>query len=329
MSFSPKVIASFFIFAAVLGGFAVLGGLWYFLQPVNSLSQESQQFVIPKGQSITAIGDRLYEADLIRHPLVFRYVVVQQGIEDQIQAGSFKLTQSMTPGEIALTLTQGTEDLWVTLLEGWRAEEIAEYLDSQELNSFDPNIFLHLVAENSAEGQLYPDTYLIPRETTAEQMYSLVTDTFQTKVIDQLAEEISTAEQPFDQVLIMASLVEREARDFEQMRHVAGILWNRIDVGMALQVDATLQYAKGKSTTSSDWWSPPLAVDKSIQSPYNTYLNAGLPPRPIANPSLQAIKAALDPLVVDDVFYLHAPSGEMYYAQTLDEHNANINRYLR
>lgn len=313
----------------LLGLTALVGYAWYLMQPTDPTSQATQQFVIPKGQSITVIGNRLAEAGLIKHGLIFRLVVQQRDLADKIQAGSFKLSPSMSVTEIALQLTQGTEDVWVTLLEGWRAEEIAEYLAAQELPSFDQEEFLTLVRTNSTEGQLFPDTYLIPRESTAQQVYTLLTNTFETKVIDGLQGEIAASQRPFDQVLVMASLVEREARDYQQMRHVAGILWNRIELGMALQVDATLQYAKGKRQGSAEWWVPPLAADKQIQSPYNTYLNPGLPPNPIANPSLNAVKAALDPLVVDDVFYLHAPSGEMYFAKTLDEHNANVAKYLR
>ncbi len=299
------------------------------LQPVDPTNTTTQQFVIPKGQSITAIGNRLAEAGLIKHRLAFRAIVTQQGLASKIQAGSFELSPNMSVSEIALVMTQGTEDMWITILEGWRAEEIAEYLAAQELSSFDQVEFLTLVRTNDTEGQLFPDTYLIPRESTATQIYSLLTNTFETKVIDALAQEISTNKNSFDQVLVMASLVEREARDFDQMRHVAGILWHRIDLGMALQVDATLQYAKGKQSGSTEWWTPPFAVDKEADSPYNTYLNPGLPPKPIANPSLNAIKATLDPLLVDDVFYLHAPTGEMYFAKTLEQHNANVNRYLR
>ncbi len=316
--------------AAIILGIATVGAYaWYLLQPMDQNNQTATQFVIPKGQSITTIGKRLEEAGLIKHGVVFRVVVTQKGLSGKIQAGSFDISPSMTIEEIALTLTQGTEDLWITILEGWRAEEIAEYLDAQELGSYDSEQFLHLVEQNDTEGQLFPDTYLIPRESTAQQIYTLLTNTFDAKVLDELQEEISTSERPFDQVLIMASLVEREARDFEQMRHVAGILWHRIELGMALQVDATLQYSIGKKAGATAWWVPPTAADKATQSPFNTYLYPGLPPRPISNPSLNAIKAALDPLQVDDVFYLHAPSGDMYFAKTLDEHNVNINRYLR
>lgn len=297
------------------------------LLPVSPVSEEKQKFIVPKGQAITVIGDRLFEAGLIRHPLVFRFIVETNDLAQKIQAGTFELTTSMTPLEIAQELTTGTQDTWITLLEGWRAEEIAEYLSQQELEQFDLAEFLTLAKED--EGMLFPDTYLIPKEMNAQQIHAMLVRTFTTKVTQGLAKEIANSPYPFEDVIIMASLVQREAKTFEQMQHVAGILWNRIEIGMALQVDATMQYAKGYDPVQKKWWTVPMAIDRQINSPFNTYLHVGLPPRPIANPGLSAIKATLTPLAVDDLYYIHAPSGEMYYAATLEGHTANVNKYLR
>ena len=233
----------------------------------------------------------------------------------------------MSVSEIANYLTIGTEDVWITLLEGWRTEEIAEYLEAQDLDSFNKEEFITMAKPN--EGMLYPDTYLIPREISSEQIYNLLLNTFDLKVVQGLSEEIAGSQRDFNQVLIMASLVEREAKTFEQMRRVAGILWNRIDLGMALQADATLQYVNGYDRVQKKWWAVPSSEDKKQKSPYNTYLNPGLPPKPISNPSLNAIKATLDSLESDDRFYIHANDGTMYYASTLEGHNANVNKYLR
>ncbi|MCA9369194.1 endolytic transglycosylase MltG, partial [Candidatus Woesebacteria bacterium] len=120
---------------AVLLAVTAIGIVWSYFQPITAESSE-QSFVVPKGQGVNIIGQRLTEAGLIKHPLVFRYIVTTQGLGEKIQAGSFTLSPSMTPSEIAVRLTQGTEDVWITLLEGWRAEEIAEYLDSQEELTF-------------------------------------------------------------------------------------------------------------------------------------------------------------------------------------------------
>lgn len=314
-----------FLGVLVVGSILIAAIAYTFFQPVSATTAETT-FVIPKGQGVSAIGERLTQAGLIKHPLVFRIVIMQQDLGSKIQAGSFTLSPDMTPFELAQKLTEGTEDVWITLLEGWRAEEIAEYLAAkEELTSFDEELFLEEAA--AYPGMLYPDTYLIPREMEADAIVSLLVNTFESKVTAKVGTAVEASERDFDDVLIMASIVQREARDYEQMRHVAGILWNRIDIGMALQVDATLQYVKG---TSGKWWPNPTAADKSMVSPFNTYLNAGLPPRPISNPGIEAIQATVEYLDVADLFYIHDPkTGKMYYAETLDEHNANINKYLR
>lgn len=311
----------------IIGGLASLLYLYSLLNPVNSADATTVRFVIPKGQAIITIGERLEDAGLIQNALAFRFSVLSANLAEKIQAGSFDLSPSMTTGEIAQHLTTGTEDTWITILEGWRVEEIAESLETQDLDSFDSKEFI-LLAQNS-EGMLFPDTYLVPREMSTENIYSMLINTFERKVTQGLAEEIANSNRDFEDILIMASLVEREARDFEQMKTVAGILWNRIDIGMALQVDATLQYVTGYNPVQQSWWAPPTSAQKNEDSLFNTYLHPGLPPRPIANPSLLAIKATLDPQETDDLFYIHANNGKMYTAQTLDEHNANINQYLR
>ncbi len=325
MKKSKIIIAIFIVLVTVL--FVVSGYLYTLFLPVQSSVAETVRFVIPKGQAISIIGERLEEAGLIKSSLIFRVVVKVNNLEQSIQAGSFDISPSLNTQEIAKLLTSGTQDVWITILEGWRTEEIAESLESQELDAFDPVIFSELAKDS--EGMLYPDTYLIPREMSTENIHSMLLNTFERKIVQGLAEEISSSQRSFEDVLIMASLVEREARNYEQMRKVAGILWNRIDLGMALQVDATLQYSSGYNLAQQTWWAPPTAAQKQIDSKFNTYLHPGLPPKPIANPGVDAIKATLLPIESDDLYYIHADDGNMYTAATLEQHNANINKYLR
>jgi UPF0755 protein len=307
-----------------------IGVLYYgftLTKPVSSTAQPTQTFVVPPGQAVSVIADRLAAANLIRHPLVFRLEIKRLGLEKKLQAGSFAISPAMTPAQVAQALTVGTSDIWVTILEGWRREEIAEAMSRQEFPAFDADEFLELTA--SSEGMLFPDTYLLPRQVTAEGVYDMLTTTFDQKVVKGLASDIEASDRSFEDVLVMASLIEREARDYEQMRMVSGILWNRIDDGIALNVDATLQYIKGYNQAQKSWWSPPLAADKQIESAYNTYTNASLPPQPIANPGLDAIKAALRPTKSEYYFYIHDQQGTMHYARTLSDHNRNVERYLR
>lgn len=298
------------------------------LQPVTYTTDElpDQKFIIRKGESVASIGNRLEEAGLIKNARVFGFMVRYYKLTPKIQAGTFTVSPSQTPKAIAETFTKGTEDLWVTFLEGWRVEEYADYLAAQEeLTNFNKENFLFLA--KPLEGTLYPDTYLVPKEMDEETIISLLTNTFETKTDDILSD--ADTDTDLNELLTMASVVQREAQDYEDMRRVAGILFNRIEIGMPLQADATLQYAKGYNQKEESWWVPPLAADKQLDSPYNTYQIRGLPPRPICNPSLDAIKATLDPLPSDDLYYLHALDGTMYYSEDLSGHNENINRYLR
>ncbi len=306
---------------------AVIGfGLWA-LQPVTTAATAKQRFVIPRGQAIKIIAQRLADEGLIRQPLAFQVYLKLNNLESKIQAGSFELSASSSASDIARRLTMGTDDIWVTIPEGWRKEEIADSLARQELPFFDKEAFLELAA--ASEGQLFPDTYLVSRDATAESIYYLLTNTFEQKVVKGLADELAASTHSLDEIIIMASLLEREATGSEQMKHVAGILWNRIEIGMPLQVDATLQYSKGYDKAQQSWWSQPLAADKQLNSPYNTYKNPGLPLGPIANPGIEAIQAAIAPAKVDDLFYIHDRSGQMHYAKTLEQHNANVQKYLR
>jgi UPF0755 protein len=306
----------------IIAGFYV-ASLFKAIDPNSTLEQ---QFVIPKGQSITKIGTRLKEDKLIKNEFIFKLVVKKENLENKIQAGSFKLSPHMNLLEITNSLTTGTEDAWVTIQEGWRKEEIAESMVRQGFEFFDQDEFLELAKYD--EGKLFPDTYLVPQQISARQFYNLLINTFNKK-ISELEDDINNSGKNLDEILIMASLVEREGKGYQNLRYVAGILWNRIDIGMALQVDATLQYAKGYSSIYKTWWGEPTAQDKEVESPYNTYLNAELPPGPISNPGLDALQATLNPIQSDYLYYIHDKSGKGHYATSYDGHLENINNYLR
>jgi len=292
--------------------------LAYLFSPVNQKEAEESRFAIPKGQSISQIGDRLQEQKLIKSSLFFKIFIKISAAENKIQAGSFLLSPQMNLGQIIEELGKGSEDSWVTIPEGWRREEIAESLSRQEFTAFDQLEFLSL--SKDYEGQLFPDTYLLPKEITAEAFFNLLTNTFTQKTKDLSWEEAD---------LILASIIEREGKGYEEMRQIAGVLNNRLKIGMPLQADATLQYLKGFNKNEKSWWSPPLATDKELKSPYNSYLNPGLPPSPICNPGLDALKAALNPATHSYLYYLHDSSGKIYYARDYETHLSNINKYLQ
>lgn len=327
----PKKFSFIKIFFVIffLTNLAIIAGVFYFaslVKPVDANDLTKQQFIVPKGQSITKIGERLKEENLIRSTLAFKFVVKQESLENNIQAGSFKLSPNMNTSQIANALTSGTEDEWVTIQEGWRKEEIAESMMRQGFEFFDKDEFLDL-AKND-EGKLFPDTYLVPRQISAEQFYNLLINTFDKKIAE-LKDDISQSDYTLDEIITMASIVEREGKGYENLRYVAGILWNRMEIDMALQVDATLQYANGYSNIYKTWWREPTAQDKEVDSLYNTYIHPGLPPGPISNPGIDAIRATINPINSDYLYYIHDKTGTGHYAKSYEGHLENINNYLR
>lgn len=268
------------------------------LAPVDSKNQTSQIFVVAKGDGVKEIAKNLRDQDLIRDQVAF-FLFERFFVKNDLQAGNFNLSPSMSAQEIANKLTVGTTDIWITIPEGWRSEQILEYLGKQGDWKQD-------------EGEYFPDTYLIPQDMKLEDIRQLMLKTFAEK-----AGNVSRDD------LILASLVEREAQKEVDRPIIAGVFKNRLDAGMALDVDATIQYALG-------FWKKDLTlVDLKIKSPYNTYLNPGLPPGPICNPGLSSIKAAQNPAQTDYLFYISDKSGNIHYSKTLSEHNANVAKYLQ
>lgn len=288
------------------------------ISPVDPKNTQTRSFIIPKGAALRTITNDLKEQGFIKDAVVFFLLVKQEGLDRDIQAGNFMISPSMNAREIAELLTTGVMDVWVTVPEGKRAEEVAEIL-KESLPSYDPSWDETLVKN---EGYLFPDTYLVPRDATLEQVVKIMRGNFDAKF-----ESINTANSPYSQeeLVILASLIEREARHDEDRPIIASVLENRLNAGMALQIDATIQYAKG---TPGNWWDTvTLAEYESVRSPYNTYLQPGLPPGPIANPGIEALTAAANPVDTNYVYYITDQNGINRYASTLDGHNENIRRY--
>lgn len=301
-----------------------LGGiLWWKngVSPVNPSSKESAIFVVQKGTGLKEIAGKLETAGLIKNRVIFFLYARFRKLEEKIQAGSFRLSQSMTTEEIAQNLTHGTLDIWVTISEGKRAAEIAEILKEKipAYASSWPNILA------SNEGYLFPDTYLIPKDASIEMVVNQMRENFEQKydTLDKTTTKLTKKE-----IVILASLIEREAITDAERPIIAGILLNRLNNAMPLQVDSTIQYAKGQNVSNKKWWEPILVEEyETVASDYNTYLFAGLPPGPISNPGLEALYAAAFPAQTDYLYYLHDKNRQIRYAKTLREHNANIEKY--
>lgn len=282
-------------------------------------------FVILKGESVDTVAERLQQEGLIRSFFYFQVSLKTSGQDSRIQAGDFKLSPAMTTTEIIDNLSKGPIDRWVTLIEGLRVEEMAGKLN-KELGVSSQE-FIKLAKKD--EGYLFPDTYLFNPEARVEDIVSILRNNFEKKFEDTLKQKIKENGLTEEQGVILASIVEREARSDEARRMVASILLKRIKIGMKLDADATVQYALGYQTQEKSWWKRHLTNgDKQVKSLFNTYTNSGLPPAPICNPSLSSLKAVANAdSSVPYFYYYHDSKGNSYYSKTLDEHNEKVAKY--
>ncbi|MGA2911073.1 MAG: endolytic transglycosylase MltG [Candidatus Levyibacteriota bacterium] len=292
------------------------------LLAANSSDKAPKIFVIDKSEGVREIANNLKTAGLIRDPIVFFLYARINGLDKQIQAGDFRLNPAMTMSEVASDLTHGTLDIWVTIPEGYRADEIAD-LFKEKLPSYNES---WRAALDANEGYLFPDTYLIPRDADVNTVITLMKNNFQTKY-DSVRNE-KTTNLTDAQTIILASIIEREAMFAQDRPLVASVFINRLNIGMALGSDPTVMYALGYQPDTKTWWKKDLtAADLEIDSPYNTRKNPGLPPGPISNPGLSAIEAALNPAKTDYLYFFADKQGHLHFATTLQGHEANIAKY--
>lgn len=302
----------------------IIGGIaaWWVtaISPVDVSDKTPHLFVVRPGEGVREIANNLKKEGLIRNTVAFFLIVKQQDLDSKIQAGDFRLTKNMNTQTIAESLTHGSLDTWVTFPEGIRAEEIADIL-KEKIPTYDDSWRAEL---NKHEGYLFPDTYLIPTDATVEQIISIMTNNFDAKY-NQLT-GIRQNQYTKEELVIIASMVEREARFDEDRPLVASVIFNRLDVDMGLYIDATVQYAIGNE---KKWWPQLTDSPRNIapNSPYNTYRQAGLPPTPISNPGIAVLEAVVNAPDTNYLYYITDKNGINRYATTLEQHNANIARY--
>ena len=313
----------------VLLGIILIGLLIFWLwwsqaiKPPVPDDEASVLFSIESGENIRSIADKLQKQNLIRSPVAFFLLARFGSVADKIQAGEFRLSRSADMYKIADSLTHGTVDVQITIPEGYRNEEIALKL-AQSL-SIPENEFL----KAAEEGFMFPDTYLIPKEASASQVSKIFLDNFNKKVTEKEISLIKQKNLTLDEVINIASIVEREAKFDEDRELVASVILNRLNIGMKLDIDATIQYALGYIPAEKSWWKKEITLeDLEIDSPYNTYKNPGLPPTPIANPGLKAILAVLEAPKTDYLYYIADKTGKSHFAVSFEEHARNIAKYL-
>lgn len=269
---------------------------------------------IEDGETLNEITNNLNELEVVRSEFFFKAFVILFGGSKGIHQGDYYFKENTNLVTTAYRLATGKFDLeYIAVLipEGFTSFEMADRLN-EEIPGFDSERFLSLAKHK--EGYLFPDTYLFLPNVNPHSVIREMERNF-----DEKTGELDITED----IIIMASIIEREARQLETKKMVSGILWNRIDIGMALQVDAVFGYIKGIATFN------PTFEDLEIESPYNTYKYPGLPPGPISNPGLDSIIASLEPISSDYLFYLTDGEGRIHYSETFEKHVQNRRLYLR
>ena len=333
--------SNFFLTALLFLGTVLLSTVFGFffwrssLQAVSPGSKLTTSFVITKQETASDIITRLANLHLIKSPFVAKAYLKLTGTDSKLKPGGYVLSPHLTLPETVALMVAGPKDVWVTFPEGWRREQFAARLHST-FPQFDTAEFLKLSQDQ--EGFLFPDTYLLPAEGSPSAILSILTTNFVKKTGLKPTETRVIPIAPASHSLsahataTLASLVEREAKTSPDRLLVAGILINRLREGWALQIDATVQYAADSTKCQPipldcDYWQP--ITSTQFSSPYNTYLHPGLPPAPIANPGLASITAVLAPTSSPYRYYLTDANGITHFASTLDQHNLNVDKYLR
>jgi UPF0755 protein len=300
----------------------VVYAVFSFTIAIPRFPEEGITMQITKGMTVAQITNEAEERGVVQSSTVLYVLLTLLYDPTSIYAGTYSFTKPLSVFDVAKKLSQNDVDsnqVTVTIPEGVTRKDIARIAESK-ITNFDTTKFLELTKNN--EGYLFPDTYYVTFEYTAEEFVSLLTKTFSLK-ISPLSEQIQASHLTEYEIITLASIIEREANSEESMRMVSGILQNRLSINMALQTDASIEYVLDKSLRELE------PEDLKIDTPYNTYLYPGLTPTPIGNPGLQAISAVLNPIQSDYMFYITDDTGTFHYSETFEEHKRNIERYLR
>lgn len=310
-----------------------VGAFWYanFLLSPASGSAEGALVDIPPGSRAAQIGERLQKAGVIRSGLAFTVMARLLGESEEMKAGEYRIPRNLGVVEVINRLVQGThaESQWVVIPEGRTLRQIAAQLDGRRLVRIgeflraarrDPGTYgLEVqIPRDSLEGYLMPDTYKLPVKSSEQKIIEQLVKNWREKVWLPHRALFQQSGLPPDKVMIIASMIEREARVPADRPLISSVIRNRLNKKMKLQIDATVLFAlnRHKDIVTFD--------DLKVDSPYNTYRVAGLPPGPICNPGLDAIKAALQPADTDYLYYVAKPDGSHIFTRTNEEHNAAV-----
>lgn len=337
------------LLAAVAVALLFAAGYEYAASPV-SREKKAVAFSVSRGQSVKAVAAGLEAAGLVRSKEFFRLYVWLNRLDGKLQAGDYVLSPSQSVKELARAMLAGrTAEQKILIREGEDLSEIAAAFEQAGLFSredffktvgapkidyraggqtpFDFSAEFEILKDKpkyySLEGYLFPDTYFFDRQATPEQAARKLLANFGRKFSPELRQVAASQGKSIYEIVIMASILEREVRRPQEMKIVSGIFWSRLERGQALQSDATLSYALGDTVAAHS------QKELELDSPYNSYKYRGLPPTPIGNPGLEAIRAAVYPGKSDYNFFLTDESGETHFAKTFEEHVRNKRKYLQ
>ena len=307
-------------------------------------------FTVTPGESADTIAASLAQAGLLNNTELFLNYLSYYDLDAQLEAGEFIIDPQQTIPQLANTLTKAVaQEVDLRFVEGWRLEQMADYLADNPAANIDANQFLaiaqrqaafdftpyaflaDLPATASLEGFLFPDTYRVPPDADAVYLVNLMLQTFDRRVTPAMRQGFQTQGLTLHQAVTLAAIVEREAVVATERPIIAGVFYNRLAQGIKLEADPTVQYPLGYQPDSGSWWKSPLFLaDLELDSPYNTYRFAGLPPGPIANPSLSSLEAAAFPVETSFIFFVAdcaaAVPGSHAFSVTYEEHLNNVQR---
>ena len=318
-------------------------------QPAGS-AVGSVAFVIESGETADTISNNLAQANLLNDAELFRSYIRYVGIDAELEAGEYTLTADLTIPELAEALTRSViQETTLTFIEGWRVEEMADLIAAQQPALIDANTFLSIVKRQTAydlsqydflaslpldaslEGFMFPDTYRVPADADAAYLVDLMLQNFGNRVTPEMRQAYGVQGLSLREAVTLASIIEREAVVAEERPLMSGVFYNRLAQGMRLEADPTVQYPLGYQADTGTWWKSPLYLaDLELDNPYNTYVSAGLPPGPIANPGLASLQAVAQPTPNDYIFFVvdctSPVPGTHNFSVTYDEHLANVQK---
>jgi len=327
---------------------AVAVGWLVYWQTVTTPVAESGQditFRIEPGEGVKKIGRNLEKVGLIDSSFFFETYVWHKQAGSELQAGTYRLNPSQSIREMVRVMQSGetvNQEITIRIIEGWDNRDIAKYLEDKRISQpgeftaladhpisdwqfgfSRPGFLASVPGKAGLEGFLFPDTYRVYNDADTADVVEKMLNNFGRKLTPELEQAVSESSHSLFDITTMASIVEKEVRSAEDMRKVAGIFWQRISNGQPLESCATLAYILGKDKPQYS------QADTEIESPYNTYQYSGLPPGPISNPGLQAIRAAVNPEMTGYNYFLSRPdTGETVFSRTYEEHLQNKAKYL-